>query len=418
VVEGDLPGPLTNTATASSTDSQGNQVTCNYEASVDLTYTSECTVTKDADKTTANVGETITYSFTVTNAGDTTISGITLTDSMLGPIALDKSTLAPGETATGSATYTVVEGDLPGPLTNTATASSTDSQGNPVTCYDDASVDLTYTSEITIKKTAALCVLCPFESRLPAKIGDTVIYRYKVSNTGDITLTGIKVNDDIYGSVTLGKTTLAPGESTGGTITHVVVESDIPSVTDTATAICTDPFGRTVTDTDDCTTKVEIAPGISIEKTASLTGTCPGSDPLAVSIGDMVTYCYNVTNTGDVTLTGVTVNDNIYGSVTLGTTTLAPGESTVGKITHVVVESDALSVTDTATAIGTDPLGGTVTDTDDCTINVEIAAPAITVVKTAFPTAGAPSTNVTFTINVTNTGNCTLDPVKYELYIL
>ena len=69
-------------------------------------------------------------------------------------------------------------------------------------------------------------------------------------------------------------------------------------------------------------------------KTASLTGTCPGSDPLAVSIGDTVTYCYNVTNTGDVTLTGIMVNDNIYGSVTLGTTTLAPGASTGGTLTH------------------------------------------------------------------------------------
>jgi len=107
-----------------------------------------------------------------------------------------------------------------------------------------------------------------------------------------------------------------------------------------------------------------------VTKTSSLTGSCPGSDPLAVNIGDTVTYCFNVTNTGDVTLSGITVNDDLYGHVTLGTTTLAPGESTEGTVTHIVVGSDAPSVTDIATATGTDPLGGTVTDTDPCTINV------------------------------------------------
>ena len=114
--------------------------------------------------------------------------------------------------------------------------------------------------------------------------------------------------------------------------------------------------------------------GLEIVKTASLNGTCPGSDPLAVNIGDTVTYCYNVTNTGGVNLTEVTVNDDTYGSVTLGTTTLAPGERTEGTLTHVVVESDAPSVTDTATATGTDPSGGTVTDTDDCSIDYIITA--------------------------------------------
>ncbi|MCK4399118.1 MAG: DUF11 domain-containing protein [Methanophagales archaeon] len=151
---------------------------------------------------------------------------------------------------------------------------------------------------------------------------------------------------------------------------------------------------------------------IKVDKTVAVCALCPFESRLPVKIGDTVFYRYIVTNTGDVTLTGITVNDDIYGPVTLGKNTLAPGESTEGTITHVVVESDAPTVTDTATATGTDPLGGTVTDTDDCTINVAIAAPAITVVKTASPTEGAPSTNVTFTTNVTNTGNCTLDPVK------
>lgn len=39
---------------------------------------------------------------------------------------------------------------------------------------------------------------------------------------------------------------------------------------------------------------------------------------------------------------------------------------------------------------------------------------AINITKIASPTSGVPCTNVTFIINVTNTGDCTLDPVTVE----
>jgi uncharacterized repeat protein (TIGR01451 family) len=122
------------------------------------------------------------------------------------------------------------------------------------------------------------------------------------------------------------------------------------SITWTAPSAARSPVNISVTvvDSNGCTntcykdvTVYAFKPSINIIKTASLTGTCPGYDPLAVNIKDTVTYCFNVTNTGDVNLRSVTVIDDIYGSVTLGTPTLAPGESTEGTITHVVVESDA-----------------------------------------------------------------------------
>jgi uncharacterized repeat protein (TIGR01451 family) len=210
--------------------------------------------------------------------------------------------------------------------------------------------------------------------------------------------------------VTLATTSLAPGESTEGTITHIVLESDAPSVTNTATATGTDPLGGTVNDTDPCRINVAIGPDIEVIKTASLTGTCPGTDPLNACIGDTVTYCFNVTNTGDVTLTNVTVVDDIYGHVTLATNTLAPGDSTLGTLTHVATVADIPSVTNIATVSATDPLGGIVTDDDDCTVNTEIN-PGIRVTKTASPPGGPPGTDITFTITVTNAGDCLLDPV-------
>ena len=52
-------------------------------------------------------------------------------------------------------------------------------------------------------------------------------------------------------------------------------------------------------------------------------------------------------------------------------------------------------------------------ETNNCVENVWLRAmPEISVNKVAKPIAGPPSINVTFTITVTNTGDCTLNPVK------
>ena len=60
--------------------------------------------------------------------------------------------------------------------------------------------------------------------------------------------------------MTLGTTTLAPGETTEGTLTHIVTESDVPSVTNIATVNATDIDNNRVSDTDDCTINVEPSP--------------------------------------------------------------------------------------------------------------------------------------------------------------
>jgi hypothetical protein len=102
---------------------------------------------------------------------------------------------------------------------------------------------------------------------------------------------------------------------------------------------------------------------------------CSGTDPLRVSIGDTVVYCYRVTNVGDVALYNITLvadmgtfdtGDDVL--VSLGATTLAPGESTNGTLEYVVVAGDAPRRTNIATATGAPEVGENVTDTDDCTI--------------------------------------------------
>ena len=118
-----------------------------------------------------------------------------------------------------------------------------------------------------------------------------------VTNTGNVTLTGVVVDDPKVGTVTCPVTTLAPGASTTCTATYTLTQADVDAgvVDNTATATGTDPSGTDVTATDTTSTPIPPAPSIALDKTA---GT-----PTGTTAGSTIDYTFLVTNTGNVTLT-------------------------------------------------------------------------------------------------------------------
>ena len=83
-------------------------------------------------------GDTITYSFTITNTGNTTLSDIGVVDDMIEKDGTEIDTssvdsLAAGESATLTADYAVTDADIAGGIViNVATATATDDSGNKV----------------------------------------------------------------------------------------------------------------------------------------------------------------------------------------------------------------------------------------------------------------------------------------------
>src|SRR5690606_18190373 len=80
-------------------------------------------------------GNTITYTFTVTNTGDVPLNPVTVTDSKVTPssITLAATSLAVGQSTTGTATYTVTQEDRElGEVQNTAEAVGIDPYGKQV----------------------------------------------------------------------------------------------------------------------------------------------------------------------------------------------------------------------------------------------------------------------------------------------
>lgn len=198
-------------------------------------------VDKVADTAIAQVGDTITYTYTVTNTGNVTIDNLTLSDDKLGAVTLVDTTLPAGASTTGTAAHLVTAADLAGPLTNVATATGTDPNGNALTDTDDASVDL---SGMSLVKTVGSAT---------ATVGDALTYTYVITNVGNVELTNVTLTDDKIGSITLPGSSLQPGESMTATATYVVTAADAasPPLVNIGTAGATDPAGNPVGATDD-----------------------------------------------------------------------------------------------------------------------------------------------------------------------
>ncbi len=351
----------------------------------------------------AAAGETVTYTFTVTNTGNVTLEDVAVTDPLTGgAVTLDVTTLAPGDVATGSATYTLTQADVDaGSVSNTASVSGAPPTGDPVTDDDTFTTPLPADPSIDLVKTGVLDG--------DAAAGGTVTYTFTVTNTGNVTLTGVTVTDPLTGgAVTLDVTTLAPGDVANGTATYTLTQADVDAgeVENTASVTGTPPTGDPVTDDDTFTTPLPADPSIALVKTGVLDG--------VAAAGDTITYTFEVTNTGNVTLEDVAVTDPLTGgAVTLDVTELAPGDVATGTATYTLTQADvdAGEVENTASATGTPPTGDPVTDDDTFTVPLA-AGPSIELVKNgALDGNAVAGDTVTYTFTVTNTGSVTLTDV-------
>ena len=93
------------------------------------------------DRSVVGVGETVTYTFRIENNGDVRITDLSLTDDLLGRVDLPSLPLEPGGSIVVSAGYTVREGDLPGPLSDSAKLLGF-AAGRPVTADSAATVEI------------------------------------------------------------------------------------------------------------------------------------------------------------------------------------------------------------------------------------------------------------------------------------
>ncbi|MFJ7423016.1 hypothetical protein ACIQXD_31085 [Streptomyces uncialis] len=369
------------------------------------------TIVKAADAATFETGQTINYTYTVTNTASSTLTNLVLTDNGPGTptVTCAATTLAAGASTTCTASYTAATADaVTGTITNSATVTGT-VDGQPVNgASNQVVIPL---RSLTVTKAA--------QQDEYSGAGQTIDYVFTVTNNGRVPLTNISVTDNGPGTptVTCPAGPLAPGDSVDCTAVHTTTATDVSNgnVTNNATASGTAPDGET-TDDQSNTVIVPYVPPVLVDLAVKKTG------PATVGPGGSVSYTITVTNNGPGDSSGYTVSDVIpdgltgastgtpgcgIGSGTLTCTgdSLANGASTTITLTGTVGQG-ATGIVNTVTVTGEDEDPDPGNNTDTFTTNV----PSVSIVKKQDGRSTVqPGDDVRYTITVRNNGGATVD---------
>ena len=245
--------------------------------------------------------------------------------------------------------------------------------------------------------------------------GDTVTYTITVKNIfsvdADVTVTeqsGVTLVGADDGAIT---ETLKPGTEGVYTATYTVDENDLVDNafhnTVSVTIVPKDDDMEPIEDTATDTVPVNV-PELSVEKQIT-------SDPANGKyyvLKEEIAYKITVKNTGNVTVSNITVEDKLAEKVWT-IESLNPGESKEFETSHQVAEADLGSpYVNVATAEGEAPNGSEVKAEDSATATTDSRTPKLDVTKTATKPANgteyALDETITYTITVKNTGNVTL----------
>ena len=416
------------------------------------------TITNTPSTNPATPGATIGYTLTITDSGQTSYTGITVTEDlsgMVGDAAYNNDAIA----STGTLSYTSPTLTWTGSLAAGASATVTFSVtvNNPDT--GDKLVIVTGTSAAPgsacpAGTTAAPCrstvvVLTPgldiaaTAGSASTVAGGTVHYTVTITDTGQTPYTGITVTDDLTGLLD-DAVYNGDGSATAGTVSYTspdltwtgsLAVGAAATVTFTATANNPPTGDRILTtlitsaaagnncpvgSTDPaCATSVQEAV-LTMTNSASTTTTTPGS---------VVGYTVTVTNSGQVPVTGSTLTVPLSGVLDdaafnndAGTTEglvsftspnliwtgdLSPGQSATITFSVTVNNPDTgnktLADTLTSTTPGSNcPASGTAPAA--CSTSVTVLIPALTITKTANVSTTTPGSTVDYTITVDDTG--------------
>ncbi|MDQ0646206.1 hypothetical protein QFZ53_000402 [Microbacterium natoriense] len=337
-------------------------------------------------------GSAVTWTYEVTNTGDTPLDAITVADSFqagdgstgsLTPTTTVAGALLPGEVRTFTAQGVAV----PGQYHNTATVTATavDASGELLGQQPDTAADESWyvAGEVgldVVKQTngedvdsAPGLVLTP---------GTDATWTYVVTNTGTLPLSEIVVTDvDGDDNLVFSKTidALAPGESVTLSATGTSVEGQYHN---TVTVTAANPVAGGEISAADDSYYYGAVPGFEVSKKVATSSEGPWSEKVVVDSGGDVFWQITITNTGNTTLTDVNVSDPTVGEIP-AVAQILPGESTV-----IIVEQTNVreGYVNTVRVSATDEFGTDIGEQED-TAAVEVTADGLAI--TGFAGAGA-----------------------------
>ncbi|MFO1033608.1 MAG: hypothetical protein U1E15_05860 [Hyphomicrobiales bacterium] len=311
-------------------------------------------------------GDTITYTFTVTNTGLTSLSNVTLTDAMVtpgAPVLTDNGTagdssdgilsagwdvLGPGDVLAYSATYAPTAADLAvAHVANSATVIGDTAHATQVTATSAIDTAMNVTSGISLNKVAVL----QDGGDGIANAGDQIAYTFTVTNTGYTNLTNVSVDDpqlnvaDLPGKAAASQMMAALAAGADPIATASTDRPDPATAAQHALTLYRDVASRLVSlvwpNLSPAVEPPQLAVELGIErKLVMLSG-----DPGAPKAGDRVGIYFNLSNAGEGPLVALDVKQEgaeAYGSAL---DYLAPNASDTASIifTRVLTADDVAS---------------------------------------------------------------------------
>ncbi len=433
----------------------GNNIaTEDDQASVQITpQRIDLSLAMTANPTRANVGQNVSFTLTMVNAGPDTATGIVVSDAIPQGMTFVSASPSAGTYNAANGTWTVpslgtgstatlilvATYDQPTQITNVAEISAVDqfdvdsTPGNSATNEDDrASVQITPAlADLSLTQTV---------SNATPNFGQSVSFTLTLVNGGPDAATGVTVLDllpaelaFVSSSPSLGTYDAVTGVWNVGTLasagratlTITATPTSIGPKTNTAQVRSADQFdpdstpGNSLATEDDQASIIVTPQQIDLALAATI-------DRAAPNIGENVTYRITLTNAGPSTATGVRVRDLLPTGTSFVSATASSGSyvSSTGIWTPAALAANAtatLSIVARVTAPGTvvntaeviaadqpdaDSVPGNGAANEDDIASVSYATPVADLSLTQTVDIPAPNKDqaVTFTITITNSG--------------
>jgi len=263
-------------------------------------------------------GDVITYAISVENTGDQTLTNVVVADPDADTLARqadlvgdNDDELEVGEVWSYIATHTVTQAEIDnngggdGDIDNMATVDS--DQTGP----DEASAEVAIAQNPALNITKAAVGVDGGEGLVVDEAGDVIDYTITVENTGNQTLTNVVVTDPNADTLVRGADLagdnddeLEVGETWSYTATHTVTQAEIDDngggdgdIDNTATA----DSDQTGPDEAGAEVPIRADPSLNVTKAADVTSVS--------AVGAVIAYAIAVENTGNLSLTNVTIDD-------------------------------------------------------------------------------------------------------------
>jgi uncharacterized repeat protein (TIGR01451 family) len=314
------PNAQTNTASISRADQYDPNPNNNSASASETPQQADLVLSKTVNNPTPNVGDTITFTITLSDAGPNSATNVTVQDALPAGLALVSSTPSQGTYNSGTGVWTVGSVDTafartltllarvtsPNPAVNTATISHADQY--------DPNVNNNTASAPASPQQADLVVVKTVDNATP-NVGDTITFTVKLSNTGSSNATNVQVQDLLPAGLTLvsssvsqGSYNSAFGSWTVGTVNNAASATLLLSArvvsanaqTNTASVSRADQFDPNPGNNNSSATETPQQADLAVQKTVN------NATP---NVGDTVTFTVTLNDNGPNTATNVQVSD-------------------------------------------------------------------------------------------------------------